>query len=53
MPEAANKIKHLINGEGIKIDNPKFYQMINLLINQLDFYEAKDLMLVCKFQNKL
>ena len=23
MPEAANKIKHLINGEEIKIDEPK------------------------------
>ena len=37
MPEAANKIKHLINGEGIKIDEPKVLSNDELIDKSIKF----------------
>ena len=37
MPEAANNIKHLINGEGIKIDEPKVLSDYKLIDQSIEF----------------
>ena len=41
MPEAANKIKHLINGEVIKIDEPKVLSDNKLIDQSIEFLQGK------------
>ena len=41
LPEAANKIKHLINGEGIKIDEPKVVSNDKLIDQAIKLLQRK------------
>ena len=41
MPEAANKIKHLINGEGIKINEPNVLSDDKLIDQSIEFLQGK------------